>query len=250
MNRSLALVVALAVALLPGAASARLIPNASGNSFNLTTNPPTADLWCNGGQVLGNGTVKAYTEFCQDYTGSLIPTSTLGTQTLGSSTFPWSAIYAASQVTTGSVTEGTVGTTNASGTGGTAATQNTVNGLSVYGKVAIVGINVSTIVPVNSSYETVVSSGGNLVVTATPSISTTTVVQAAGALGTELASGTYLILSSTSSTGGVTFQDAGTLSGSQLQLGAATRLVDLYNTLVLIYDATDHFWREVSFTSN
>ncbi len=249
INRFLALVVAAAVALLPGAAHARLIPNASGNSFNLTTNPPTADLWCNGGQIHGNS-VTAYTEICQDYLGDFLPTSTSGTQTLGSSTFPWLSVYTQGLTNTGSATNGANGSTSAGGTGGTAATQIINSGLQVFGKVAIAGINVSTVVPVNSSYETVVSSGGNLVITATPSISTTTIVQAAGVLGTELPSGTYLVLSSTSSTGGVTFQDAGTLSGSQLQLGASTRLVDQYNTLVLIYDATDHFWREISFGSN
>ncbi len=252
MNRSLALVVAAALALLPGgAADARLIPNSSGNAFNLTTNPPTADLWCNGGQVLGNGTVKAYTELCQDSSGSFLPTSTLGTQNLGSSTFPFANVYSAAETITGSVTEGTVGSTNATGLGGTAATQNVTNGLTVFGKVAITGIVVSTTIPVNSSYETVMSTAGNaIIISATPSISTTTLVQAAGAAtGTILPSGTYLVLSSTGASG-ITLQDEGTLTGSRLQLGAATRAITQFKTLTLIWDATDAFWREISYGNN
>ncbi len=256
-NRILALVFAV-IAFLPGAASARLIPNASGNAFNLTTNPPTADLWCNGGQVLGNGTVKAYTELCQDSTGSLLPTSTLGTQNLGSSTFPFATIYSAAATITGSDTAGTVGVANVSGstyvvTGAVAATQSIVNGLTVLGKAAIGtadtaagGVWVSSCIPVLSSYETVISSGAaSVTLTSTPSISTSTIVG-----GTNiLTSGTYLVLSSTAAAG-VIFQDDGTLSGSKLQLGAATREVKIYKTLVLIYDAADGFWREISYGNN
>ena len=75
-------------------AAARLIP-LNGNAYNKTTNPPTNDLWCNGGQIAGN-VVKAYTEVCQDYTGSFLPTSTLGTQNLGTAALPWNTIFAKS----------------------------------------------------------------------------------------------------------------------------------------------------------
>ncbi len=239
LNRLLPLVALAACLSIP--AAARLIPDSSGNVFNKTTNPPTNDIHCDGGRIAG-GSVLAYTEVCQDYLGDLIATSTSGTQSLGTSALPWLGLY-----NSGTQVSGTVGTTTAgTGVGGTAATQSITSGLTVFTKVAVASINVSTIVPVNSSYETVVSSGANLVLTSTPNISTTTVVGGS----TELPSGTYLVLSSTSSTGGVTFQDAGTLTGSQLELGSTTRLVDQYNTLTLIYDATDHKWREISFGSN
>lgn len=242
-DRFLALTLVALVALLPGAAFARLIP-LNGNAFNQTTNPPTNDLWCNGGQIAGNVT-KAATELCQDYTGSLVPT-TPNVQNLGSAALPYANVYSVNAVVTGSDASGVAGTTGVSGTGGTAATQSSVLGVSVYGKVAVTGIVTSTIVPVNSSYETVMSTSGTTVtMTSTPNISTTTVVGGA----VELPSGTYLVLSSTGASG-VIFQDAGTLTGSQLQLGSATRTVTQYKTLTLIYDATDHFWREISFGNN
>ncbi len=248
MNRLFPVVALLAILSIP--ASARIIP-LSGNYYNLTTNPPTADLWCNGGQIRGNTTI-AGTELCQDSGGNFIPT-TPGTQNLGSSLLPYANIYSVNQTVTGSDTSGTAGTTGASGTGGTAASQSIVLGLSVYGKTQVgtasgqnTGVNVSTIVPVNSSYETVISSGGPLVLTSTPNISTTTVVGGS----VEIPSGTFLVISSTAATNSVTFQDAGTLTGSQLQLGAATRAVSQYKTLTLIYDATDHFWREIAYGNN
>lgn len=91
---------ALMSSLFAGKAAARLICPASGSCFNQTTNPPTSDLWAIGGQIAGN-VVKAYTEIVLDYTGSLYPTSTLGTQTLGSASFPWKTLYTVNQVTTG-----------------------------------------------------------------------------------------------------------------------------------------------------
>lgn len=257
MNRFLSLVVAAIFALFSSyPAYARNICSTattssnSGNCYTATTNPPTADLWSNGGLLQG-GVPKVFTEITQDYTGSLYPTSVLGTQTLGTSSFPWNNIYATSETVTGSMNSGAAGSTNATGLGGTAATQNTVVGLMVFGKVAVTGIVVSTTIPVNSSYETLMSTAGNaIIISATPSVSTTTVVQAAGAsAGTLLASGTYLVLTSTGASG-VTLQDEGTLTGSRLQLGAATRAISQFKVLTLVWDATDGFWREVSYANN
>lgn len=112
-------------------ASARLICNASGNCFTRTTNPPTNDIWSVGGQVAGN-LVKAYTEIVLDYTGSLYPTSTLGSQTLGTSTFPWLNLYAAT------VTSGAGGLANTSGPVGTLVASTTTIAASVYPVGAIV----------------------------------------------------------------------------------------------------------------
>ena len=107
------------------------------------------------------------------------------------------------------------------------------------------GVYITTTVPVSSSYETVISSGGSITLTSTPNISTM------NAQGLPLASGTFLIITSTAtSADAVVFQDAGTLSGSALQLGAASRSISLYKTLVLIFDAKDGFWRELAYGNN
>lgn len=204
----------------------------------------SADLFCAGGRIAGN-TVLTANEVCLDSSGNWIPT-TSNNQTLGTASLPFSAVYAVNQTSTGSETVGTAGTMNAAGTGGTAATQSIVNGLQVFGKSAISGVVVSTTIPVNASYETVLSTGGAIVITATPSIATTTIVGGA----TNLPSGTYLVLTSTSSSGQVTLQDDGTLSGSKLQLGASTRAITQYKTLTLVFDATDGFWREISYGNN
>ncbi len=187
---------------------------------------------------------KKSAEACIDASGNVIPT-TGSSQDLGSSAHPWNNVYSVTATNTGSQTNGTAGTMNAAGTGGTAGSLNTVNGVQVFTKVAITGIVVSTTIPVNSSYESLLSTGSTVILTSVPNISTTTVINGS----TLLPSGTYLVLSSTAA-GGVTFQDAGTLTGSQLQLGAATRTVTQYKTLTLIWDATDGFWREISYGNN
>ena len=96
------LVVIAAIGTLSGVSVARIICDSSQNCFNQTTNPPTSDLWAVGGQKAG-GTVKGYTEIVLDYTGSLYPTSTKskGSQTLGTSSFPWLAVYATTMTTGG-----------------------------------------------------------------------------------------------------------------------------------------------------
>lgn len=48
--------------------------------------------------------------------------------------------------------------------------------------------------------------------------------------------------------GSVILQDEATLPGSNLQLGAATRTIDAYDVLQLIFDGT--YWIEVSYTNN
>lgn len=197
------------------------------------TNPngSSADEFCVG---------KYNAEICVDYLGDIIPT-TANTQTLGTSALPYSALFVS-----GNITEGTAGTTNSSGVGGTAASQSIISGINVYGKVAVTGIVASTSIPVNSSYESLMSTSNTTVsITALPSISTTTVPLGS----TELPSGTYLVLTSTGPSGVVLF-DEGTLTGTRLQLGAATRTITQFDTLTLIYDAVDHFWREISYGNN
>lgn len=230
---------ALAVFLL-GTASSAFAGN--GRQVGTPTNP---DAWSTfGGGCYSGGNVTGC-EVAVDYSGNIVPTVT-NAQTLGSSSLAWSSVYSVTATNTGNETNGTAGTMNATGIGGTAAAQSTVVGVQVFGKVAITGVVSSTCIPVNSSYETIMStSNGAVDITATPSISTTTVTFGS----TELPSGTYLVLSSTGSSGAV-FYDNGTLSGSQLELGAASRTVTQYDTLTLIYDATDHKWREIGYVNN
>lgn len=207
-----------------------LAPMAQARLTGVNPTGASADIFC-------VGPVGA--EICVDYLGDIIPT-TNNDSSLGTSALLWSNIYAVG------ASMGVSGTANAAGTSGTAASQVINSGVQVYGKVALSGIVTSTTIPVNSSYMTLASTSATTVsITALPSISTTTVVLGS----TELPSGTYIILTSTSANG-VVFFDAGTLTGSQLQLGASSRVVSQYDVLALVYDATDHFWREVSYTNN
>lgn len=112
------------------------------------------------------------------------------------------------------------------------------------GDSAALGVFASTVVPVTSSYESLISSGGIVTLISVPNISTTTVVGG----NTLLASGTFLVLSSTAtSADAVVLQSSATLAGSQLALGAATRSINGTHTIELIWDAADKLWREISY---
>lgn len=102
----------------------------------------------------------------------------------------------------------------------------------------------TSIVPTDS-FQMLLSSGANVVVTAVPSISTATVI---GGL-TPWADGTKLVVTTTG-TVTVTFQDNGTLSGSRLHLGANTRIVGADKILTLIYVAAQNFWDELAYANN
>jgi hypothetical protein len=105
LNRFLTAIVSLA--LLCGVADARL----------LGVNPTgvTGDILCNGGSPTGTNN-----EICHDYLGDWGPTSVGGSQTLGTSAFPWDGIYLGSNPSTplpafqmnGSVSTTTIATTN------------------------------------------------------------------------------------------------------------------------------------------
>lgn len=201
-----------------------------------------------GGNVVG-------CEVAVDYTGNFVPTVT-NAQTLGSASLAWSQVYSVTATNTGNETNGTSGAVSSTGLGGTAASQSIVNGLQVFTKVAVgtgsgatFGVWSSTTIPVSSSYEVIIGSGASSsLLTSTPNISTTTVVGPASTL-TGIPSGTFLILSSTAPAGAI-FQDEGTLTNSKLQLGASTREVKQYKTLVLVFDATDGYRREISYGNN
>lgn len=111
------------------------------------------------------------------------------------------------------------------------------------GNTATTGVYGSTVIPVTATFQTVISSGLLSLMTSLPNISTSVVVGGS----TLLPSGTVLILTSTQAVGGLILQDAGTLAGSQLQLGAATRQISQHKTLVLIWDATARFWKELAY---
>jgi hypothetical protein len=81
----------------------------------------------------------------------------------------------------------------------------------------------------------VAGSGTPITITATPSIT-------AG-----LSDGQLLYLRGNHATNTITLQDAGTLAGSSLKLGAATRLINRSNTLLLQWDANQSLWVEVGY---
>lgn len=218
--------------------------NASASARITGVNPTgaAADTFC-------VGPVGA--EVCMDYLGDVIPTTNLDA-TIGTTNFYWNSVYASSATLPGGVTLGTVGALNATGLSGSAASQTTTNGITVYKPYRVgtgtgsLGVYSSTSIPVAATYETVISSGlSSCSITAVPSIATATVVGGA----TSLPNGTFLVLSSTAGAG-VILQDEGTLTGSKLQLGAATREVKVYKTLTLVYDALDGYWREISYGNN
>ena len=99
--------------------------------------------------------------------------------------------------------------------------------------------------PVNGSFETIISTGLALLMTATPAISTNTLVGGT----TVIADGMILVIAS-SATQVITFQSNGTLSGSLLKLGAATRAVTQFKRLTLQFDAVDGFWEEIAYSSD
>ena len=187
------------------------------------TNPTAADALCAGGPSL---------EVCIDGAANVVPT-TNNVGTLGTTSLRWSNVYSNGITAASSVSVGTLTVTN-----------NTVFSKTAIGSaIGAGGIFASTQVLVTSTYQTLQSSGGVVTLVSIPSIAT------GPAAGLEFASGTFLVLSSTA-TDAVVFQDEGTLTGSQLQLGAATRSISKYDTLTLIYDATDHFWREIAYGNN
>lgn len=200
-------------------------------SFGRVTTADSTDVWCVG---------PSGAEICVDTSGNLVPTTDNDT-TLGTSSLKWATVNAY-DVNIGD----DLAVTDAASVSGAA----TLGGMLTYTKTQIgtgtgnLGVYVSTRIPVTSTYQTVISSGLNVVLTTTPSIATAT------AAGVQLPSGTILVLSSTSTASSVTLQDEGTLAGSFLQLGAATRTISSFKTLTLIYDATDGYWREISYGNN
>lgn len=107
------------------------------------------------------------------------------------------------------------------------------------------GVYASSTIPVGSSYILLLSSGSNLLVTSTPSLSTATSIGGA----TSIADGTLVVVTSTDAAT-ITLQDDGTLSGSKLELGASTRAISAKKTLTLIYQATLGKWLEIAYGNN
>lgn len=180
------------------------------------TNPTgsSSDLWCNGGRIRAATTVSA-TEVCQDYLGDWIPTtagSGSGTQTLGTSSFPWYNIYAVSETLSGSSTIGG----NATITGNV-----TTTGLRISGLQKVPQVYVSSTVTPTSSYIMFTSSGSDIVFQSHPILSTSTMTD-----------GTWVTLYSTTSVS-VTFTDEGSQTGTAFELGAATRTLSGFKVLTL-----------------
>lgn len=179
-------------------------------------------------------------EICVDTSGNVIPT-TNATQSLGTTALRFTTAFI--NTLTNSTSLVTSGTVQVNGVLSNGVTQvGTLSGGAV-GQ----GIYVSSQILPTSNYITFISSGvGAGAMTSTPTISTTTTTQGT----TGWPSGTFITITSTSSSGGIVLQDEGTLTGSRLQLGASTRQINQFDTITLVFDARDSFWREVSFTNN
>ena len=240
-----ALVFSLALAAMPSLVLAR----------EVNSNPSVADaVSFHGGapQCYSGGYVSGC-EVAVDNTGNFVPTVN-NAQNLGSASLQWAASYTVNETVSGTQSVGTAGTSTLL-TPGTAATVNSTIGLFAIPSVSLgssgqnFGVNKSTIIPVNSSYELLTSTGGPIVMASLPNISTTTVVGGS----TLLTDGTFLVLTSTisSATAGITFQSNGALAGSQLFLGAATRQIGLHKVLTLKFHAVSgaaSYWEEIAYT--
>lgn len=106
-------------------------------------------------------------------------------------------------------------------------------------RTALSGIQASTTVLATSAFETVLSTGGSVLLLSTPNITVSGVPD-----------GTRLVIVSTSTTGPIVFQDEGTLTGSKLELGAASRSVSGNSALSLIFDSVVGKWKETSYSAN
>lgn len=84
----------------------------------------------------------------------------------------------------------------------------------------------------------VVGNGGAVVLTATPTIT---------APATD---GQLLLIQGTDGTNTVTLQDEASLAGTGLELGAATRVLGLGDTILLTWDSAVSKWFEIAFSNN
>lgn len=103
---------------------------------------------------------------------------------------------------------------------------------------ALQTLGVGNTVSADAAKVRVISSGGALVITSTPSVS-------AG-----VADGQRLLIKGTSAADTIALQDNGTLAGSTLELGAANRVLGLNSQLELSWDSTTGRWCEISFAAN
>lgn len=190
------------------------------------TAPATADIFCVG---------PSGAEACVDSSGGFLPT-TDNDAALGTSSLRWSDVQTLDLTVGDDLTVSDISNIDTLG-----LTKTSVG--SGYGATA--GIYTTTTVVVTSSYMSLISSGTNIILESVPTVSTGPSTTATA----NWASGTMVIFTTTAAAT-ITFQDNGTLAGSRLQLGSTTRALGQYDILTLIYDATDNFWREVSFSAN
>lgn len=103
---------------------------------------------------------------------------------------------------------------------------------------AIQSLLAATSINPNAIKVRVAGNGGPITVTAMPSITS------------PVSDGQLLIIQGTDATNTVTLQDEATLAGTQLELGAATRLLGLGDTIGLLWDSVTSKWYELFFTNN
>lgn len=101
---------------------------------------------------------------------------------------------------------------------------------------AVQTLNAGDTLLANATKIRVAGSGGAVTMTSTPTIADGIDGQLVYIFGT--------------SANTLTLQDQGTLAGSNLELAAATRVLDVGDVLVLMFDLTASVWYEVSFSNN
>ena|SRR3990167_439935 len=267
MRLSLVVIVSF-LSIFIGTSEARQLPVGTSVGSTASGQP---DQFCVGGTPSGVLTAGGNTsEVCIDFVGSLIPTTSGYFQTLGSTASHWmnvetSSINAGGRPTLFGIgalniplangvahTEGSTGTANVSGStrtaNGTAASSLQLKGLFSLPSIQIgtsaqtnYGLHGTSVIFAGSSYQTLLSSGNEIILTSLPHIATTTIV--GGVIG--IPDGSIMILGSTSALSTVILQSSGTLPGSRLNLHAPTRKIDSTKTLGLIFNSVLSSWIEL-----
>lgn len=219
----LGILLSAAITLAPICAHARELTQ--GSTTYQTSNQPDGVSFYGGAfpQTAGTTGIQGG-EVALDWFGNWVPTTT-NAQTLGTNTLYWSNAYV------NSVTVGTGGVTNTGSTN--------VNGLLVLGRTNVVIGAVQSQIPITTSYEMLTPTGNlNLTLTAAPTIVTAGVV-----------SGTVLVLTNLTSLI-VSVQDKSTLTNSGLRLDSTAIRIGAQQTLTLVYDGADMYWRMLSYGNN
>ena len=108
---------------------------------------------------------------------------------------------------------------------------------------AALGMYISSAIPATGSYHILISSGLNITLTATPTVSTSL------ANGNNVKDGTWMVLTSTD-TRIISLQDNKTLSGSLLNLNAPTIAISSHQVLGLMFNSGIGRWVQMFYSNN